>query len=134
MVTSKQWVNKTKAKTSNHTFCQNWEPGLMIRPVIDGFDSTEIRFRENASKFFSNSIKQLKGQYDWARKEDNRHMPVCVCVWMWWSPRWCVTADTLGWSPMYWSCQSRGENRILASHKIQKHKYQLWNFYSSYWI
>jgi len=51
----------------------------MIRPVIDGFDSTEIRFRENASKFFSNSIKQLKGQYDWARKEDNRHN-ASVCV------------------------------------------------------
>jgi len=53
----------------------------MIRPVIDGFDSTEIRFRENASKFFSNSIKQLKGQYDWARKEDDRHN-ASVCVWM----------------------------------------------------
>lgn len=56
----------------------------MICPVIDGFDATVIRFRENTSKFFSDSIKQLEafeGQCDWARKEDDRHnASVCLDV------------------------------------------------------
>lgn len=56
----------------------------MICPVIGGFDSTVFRFREKALQLFSNSIKQLEafvGQYDWARKEDNRHnASVCLDV------------------------------------------------------